>query len=173
MEVKIDSFLSFDDVIEECLRTTKKQKKNFISMIVIFTIIAIGMLIMGINASSKFVLGCSIVVIVCAIIIDVTSIFYLTNNSKKTLIKKNEKLKEGIHYNYTFLDDKFEVSYKIAEAEGHDKVNYAHLTSIQINAESIFLYVNQINFYVVKISNISDDDKKILIDKLSKYIKKK
>ena len=173
MEIKNESLLSFDDIIEECLKTTKKQKKNFIWMIIIFTVVAAVMLIMGIRSNTKFVLGCSIVVVVCSVIVDVSSAYYLVNNSKKSLIKKNEKLKDGIHYDYTFLDDRFEVSYKTFDSEGKDVVNYSILTNIQINNDSIFLYINQINFYVVKISNMNDDDKKLLLDKLNRYIKKK
>ncbi len=173
MEIKNESLLSFDDIIEECLKTTKKQKKNFIWMIIIFTVVAAVMLIMGIRSNTKFVLGCSIVVVVCSVIVDVSSAYYLVNNSKKSLIKKNEKLKDGIHYDYTFLDDRFEVSYKTFGSEGKEVVNYSNLTNIQINNDSIFLYINQINFYVVKISNMNDDDKKLLLDKLNRYIKKK
>lgn len=173
MEIKLESLLSFDDIIEECLKTTKKQKKNFIWMIIIFTIVAAVMLVMGIKSNTKFVLGCSIVVVVCSVIVDVSSAYYLVNNSKKSLIKKNEKLKAGIHYDYTFFDDRFEVSYKTFGSEGKDVVNYSNLTNIQINNDSIFLYINQINFYVVKISNMNDDEKKLLLDKLNRYIKKK
>ncbi|UKI49272.1 MAG: hypothetical protein L6U99_11105 [Clostridium sp.] len=47
-------------------------------------------------------------------------------------------------------------------SEGKDVINYSNLTNIVINNDSIFFYINQINFYVVKISNMNDDDKKLL-----------
>ncbi|UKI49271.1 MAG: hypothetical protein L6U99_11100 [Clostridium sp.] len=74
-------------------KTTKKAKREkfYSDDYNFFTIVAAVMLVMGIKSNSKFVLGCSIVVVVCSVIVDISSAYYLVNNSKKSLVKREKR----------------------------------------------------------------------------------
>ena len=89
---------------------------------------------------------------------------------KKRLVKVNPALKDGVEYTYIFNEEEFTVIEKLTTAESNNKIKYSALKKVDIGNNYIYLYLNQIQAFPIKKSDVKDSDieeiKKLLANKI-------
>ena len=141
----IKTATALDKDVQKCLLSKNK---------IIWLVINILSLLCGVLA---FILRNYTILILCLIMV-VASIMMLIN-FKKMILSANGETKN----NYEFFNEYFAVeSVKNGEIIGTSKLKYTDLYKIKLTKNYIFLYINKVSVYPIKISNLTKDEQNTL-----------
>lgn len=155
-----------DEIIKYSKKAMNDQTKVFSYIGYLFVVAGIMTIIfkytkvVDLGFLAFLILGCGILIVVLP--------YIMIALTPKIIHKQNLSIINGFYYRYEFSDETFNVYLKSEDLKSENTFKYTYIYKIHKIEDIVYIYLNSNTMYMLKLNNISDEDKQYILTKLTK-----
>lgn len=159
-----------DEIIEYSKKAIMDQTKVFSYIGYLFTVAGIMLIvfkytkILDLSFLAFLILACGILIVAIP--------YILAALTPKIMNKQNLSIINGFYYKYEFEEEVFHVYLKSEDLKSENTLKYSYIYKTYILDDVVYIYLNSNTMYMLKLNDISEDDKKYILNKITKAGKK-